>query len=130
MNNVEKELEIKAMDLLKSKWSHLYTFGYPKRPFPTNYENDLNCVLLGLYKSEKTYSYNDMVNFAKQQCDNLVETIKKEACVTTKSYFEASDKEIVNGVEIWEDNGSLCPTNIAIVNTEYIDKIYNEFEIK
>ena len=43
-----KELELEAMDMLKSKWSHLYMFGYPKRPFPTNYENDLNNVIIGL----------------------------------------------------------------------------------
>lgn len=29
------------MNLLKSKWSHLYQFGYPVKPFPTNYESDL-----------------------------------------------------------------------------------------
>jgi hypothetical protein len=43
----KEEIEQLAMDSLKGKWSHLYQFGYPTRPFPTNYENDLNCVMLG-----------------------------------------------------------------------------------
>ena len=45
---MNKELELEAMNMLKNKWSHLYTFGYPQRPFPTNYENDLNSVMIGL----------------------------------------------------------------------------------
>lgn len=44
MEAIEKE----AMDLLAAKWSHLFQFGYPKKPYPTNFENDLNCVMLGL----------------------------------------------------------------------------------
>ncbi len=51
----EGELEQMAMDLLKYKWAHLYSFGYPRRPFPTNYKNDLDCVLLGLYKTKAAY---------------------------------------------------------------------------
>ena len=43
-----EDIEKMAMDSLKDKWSHLYQFGYPTRPFPTNYHNDLNCVMLGL----------------------------------------------------------------------------------
>jgi hypothetical protein len=42
-----------AMDKLKDKWNHLYTFGYPQRPFPTNYENDLNNIKIGLYEGAK-----------------------------------------------------------------------------
>jgi hypothetical protein len=42
-----------AMDKLKNKWGHLYTFRYPKRPFPTNYENDLNNIKIGLYEGAK-----------------------------------------------------------------------------
>ncbi len=41
-------LEKLAMDSLKDKWSHLYQFGYPQKPYPTNYENDLNCIMLGM----------------------------------------------------------------------------------
>ena len=47
------EIEKVAMDKLKSKWPHLYTFGYPQRPFPTNYENDLNNIKAGLYEGAK-----------------------------------------------------------------------------
>jgi hypothetical protein len=59
-NNMEKEtleeasdIERIAMDKLKNKWGHLYTFGYPQRPFPTNYENDLNNIKIGLYEGTK-----------------------------------------------------------------------------
>jgi len=59
-NNMEKEIleeatdiERIAMDKLKNKWGHLYTFRYPKRPFPTNYENDLNNIKIGLYEGAK-----------------------------------------------------------------------------
>ena len=41
-----------AMDLLKSKWSHLYTFGYPTEPFPTSYKRDLDMVMLGICSEE------------------------------------------------------------------------------
>jgi hypothetical protein len=47
------DIERIAMDKLKNKWGHLYTFGYPKRPFPTNYENDLNNIKIGLYEGTK-----------------------------------------------------------------------------
>ena len=50
-HNKEKTVEEQAMDLLKDKWSHLFTFGYPSKPYPTNFENDLNCVMLGLLKA-------------------------------------------------------------------------------
>jgi hypothetical protein len=59
-----------AMDKLKNKWGHLYTFGYPQRPFPTNYENDLNNIKIGLYEgaewqAERMYSEEDMIFFAE-----------------------------------------------------------------
>jgi hypothetical protein len=50
INEIDK-IEKIAMDKLKHRWSHLYAFGYPKKPFPTNYENDLNNVKIGLYES-------------------------------------------------------------------------------
>jgi hypothetical protein len=54
-----------AMDKLKNKWGHLYIFGYPQRPFPTNYENDLNNIKIGLYegaewKAERMYSEEEV----------------------------------------------------------------------
>jgi hypothetical protein len=59
------EIEKIAMDKLKSKWEHLYTFGYPQKPFPTNYENDLNNVKVGLYEGanwmqERMYSEKEV----------------------------------------------------------------------
>ena len=57
----EDDVEKLAMEQLKSKWEHLYTFGNPKRPFPTNYENDLNMVMVGIYKAEENlYSEADI----------------------------------------------------------------------
>lgn len=49
----DEEIEKKAMDILKDKWSHLYSFGYPKKPFPINYQQDLAMVMLGIYKSQR-----------------------------------------------------------------------------
>ena len=76
------DIERIAMDKLKNKWGHLYTFdkwghlytfGYPQRPFPTNYENDLNNIKIGLYEGTKwqqeqdknKYSEEDMIFFAE-----------------------------------------------------------------
>ena len=61
---MSRELELEAMDMLKNKWSHLYMFGYPKRPFPTNYENDLNNVMLGLTSK---YVEKQKLEFAIEQ---------------------------------------------------------------
>lgn len=44
----KEDIEKLAIDSLRDKWSHLYQFGYPQKPYPTNYENDLNCVMLGM----------------------------------------------------------------------------------
>lgn len=67
--NLEEVAEIEklAMDKLKSRWEHLYTFGYPKRPFPTNYENDLNNIKIGLYEgfklqAERMYSKEEVLD--------------------------------------------------------------------
>lgn len=54
IEEVEEDIEKLAMDELKNKWAHLYLFGYPKRPFPTNYENDLNNVMIGYYKAAQS----------------------------------------------------------------------------
>lgn len=44
-----EEIEKMAMDSLKNKWSHLYWLDeYPKKPYPTNFENDLKNVMLGI----------------------------------------------------------------------------------
>jgi len=61
------DIERIAMDKLKNKWGHLYTFGYPQRPFPTNYENDLNNIKIGLYEGTKWQQermYSDMEEYS------------------------------------------------------------------
>ena len=83
------EIEKRAMDLLKSKWEHLYTFGYPQRPFPTNYENDLNMVKIGLYEgakwqAERGYTEEDMKQFGLYLGDNF----KKLKSKTIDEIFE------------------------------------------
>jgi hypothetical protein len=56
----KESIEKKAMDLLKDKWSHLYTFGYPKKPFPINYEHDLNIIKLGIWEGILLANSNDI----------------------------------------------------------------------
>lgn len=61
--NGDDDVEKLAMDTLKDKWSHLYQFGYPTKPFPTNYQNDLNCVMLGILQkqnSDKKFSLDEI----------------------------------------------------------------------
>lgn len=44
-----EEIEKMAMDSLKNKWSHLYFNNeYPKKPYPTGFENDLKNIMLGI----------------------------------------------------------------------------------
>jgi hypothetical protein len=73
------DIERIAMDKLKNKWGHLYTFGYPQRPFPTNYENDLNNIKIGLYEgakwqAERMYSEKDIYSLLDFIRNNAVET--------------------------------------------------------
>lgn len=49
--SIHSRIEILAMDELHKKWDHLYHFGYPNRPFPVNYQIDLNEAMLELYKN-------------------------------------------------------------------------------
>jgi ribonuclease HIII len=70
LEEVVLKIEQIAMDKLKDKWEHLYTFGYPKRPFPSQYERDLNNVKIGLYEgnkvqTEKVFTEADMILFAE-----------------------------------------------------------------
>ena len=65
---LEDDVEKLAMDKLISKWSHLYQFGYPKKPYPTNYENDLNIIMIGIYQAREKYRYTeDDMRIAIQQ---------------------------------------------------------------
>lgn len=52
----QETIEKIARDMLKDEWGHLYAFGYPEHPFPTNYENELNKVKLGIYEGQKLQS--------------------------------------------------------------------------
>jgi hypothetical protein len=84
----EFEIEKIAMDKLKSKWAHLYTFGYPQKPFPTFYENDLNNIKIGVYEGIKYQQEQD-----KQEIQDLkdrLDTIQK-----------SSEKvlQLINGME-------------------------------
>jgi len=48
-------VENQALVALKAegKWAHLFQFGKPQRPYPTNFENDLTHVMLGIYESKR-----------------------------------------------------------------------------
>ncbi len=74
---VEDDVEKLAMDELRSRWSHLYISGYPKRPFPTNYEHDLNMIMLGYYKAKaiKTFNEEDLRTFCKFYVTNQINSI-------------------------------------------------------
>jgi hypothetical protein len=70
----EDDVEKLAMDQLESKWNYLYQFGYPKKPYPSNYENDLNMVMVGIYKTKEKYKYSE---------DNLMKAIILSATSNT-----------------------------------------------
>lgn len=65
---MNKELELEAMDILKSRWNYLYIFGYPKKPYPKNYENDLNNVMIGLTSK---YVEKEKLEFAIEQLKEI-----------------------------------------------------------
>lgn len=88
-----KELELEAMDMLKSKWSHLYMFGYPKRPFPTNYENDLNNVIIGLTSK---WVEKQKLKFAIEQLNKLDTVLQVKISLLLDMCEESSDKEFYN----------------------------------
>jgi len=92
------DIERIAMDKLKNKWGHLYTFRYPQRPFPTNYENDLNNIKIGLYEgakwqAERMYSEEDMINFANFKINNLMKHVDKTG------FYLGTNKVL----EIWKE---------------------------
>jgi len=61
-------LEEQAFELLQKKWSHLYTFGFPKKPYPLFFENDFNSVMLGL---KLNHSEKDKLEFALEKIKNI-----------------------------------------------------------
>ena len=93
-------IERLAMDKLKNKWEHLYTFGYPQKPFPTNYENDLNNIKIGLHEgakwqAERMYSESDKImkflNTEKELKLSDAKTIER-----IKWYFETYFEQFKN----------------------------------
>ena len=84
-----------AMDKLKSKWEHLYTFGYPQEPFPKNYENDLNNIKVGLYEGakwqqERMYSEEEVLEIV-QTFNDVCERPNKPHQI--KNWFEQFKKK-------------------------------------
>ncbi len=97
------DIERIAMDKLKNKWGHLYTFGYPQRPFPTNYENDLNNIKIGLYEGTKWQAermYSEAIEFAEWIRIKNFQTTSKNNWIgldmkyyTTRELFEQFKKK-------------------------------------
>jgi hypothetical protein len=93
------DIERIAMDKLKNKWGHLYTFGYPQRPFPTNYENDLNNIKVGLYegakwKAQRMYSKFDLdAEITKLNTPDRYDNVKHK--------YNYSESDIVNLFDKW-----------------------------
>lgn len=91
-------LEKVAMDILKPKWDHLYISGYPTRPFPSSYQNEVNLVIRGLsefYEPEdnvvyyesipKPYEYNHDVPLHRFK--PLMKKIGGKIIAVTQMYF-------------------------------------------
>ena len=86
-------LDIRAMDLLKNRWSHLYTFGYPKKPYPTNYENDLNLVKLGMRGSTTQRKPDKEI---KDSIDQFVETNYRSSTEDIRSSMKLAIYDFLN----------------------------------
>ena len=91
------DIERIAMDKLKNEWEHLYTFGYPQRPFPTNYENDLNTIKIGLYEGakwqeERMYSEEEVIRILDKREDYLGTEPSIFDYLTNKKWFEQFKK--------------------------------------
>ena len=87
------DIERIAMDKLKNKWGHLYTFGYPQRPFPTNYENDLNNIKIGLYEGTKWQQEQDKNKYSEEDMTNYAMFILLNKLITPKEWFEQFKKK-------------------------------------
>jgi hypothetical protein len=80
-----------AMDKLKNKWGHLYIFGYPQRPFPTNYENDLNNIKIGLYEGTKWQQEQDKNKFSEEEVYSILEQAMKDDSIEELTYHYNGD---------------------------------------
>lgn len=85
------DVEKLAMDKLKIKWAHLYTFGYPQKPYPTNYESDLNLIKVGIYESQQ-------LNEKKFTLDDLRDAFKSGECYG-KTWSEFYNTDSVSRAE-------------------------------
>ena len=96
---VEDDVEKLAMDKLKGKWSHLYIGGYPKKPYPTNYENDLNMFMVGYYKAKsatKRYSKDDLIGFAEWIADSKIHGYSKQLYEAMIRHKVKTTKELLD----------------------------------
>jgi hypothetical protein len=123
---LEDDVEKLAMDKLKSKWSHLYQFGYPKKPYPTNYENDLNMVMVGIYQAKEKYKYTEedlrfaiknafmqgveRVPYLHQLEDNIIKALQQPKYPVA---FECDYEPIIPYQFTSEDNLEVKPKTIT-----------------
>ena len=86
--DVNKVEEI-AMYKLKDKWAHLYLFGLPKRPFPTEYERDLNNVIIGLYEGAKWQAER---MYSEEEVLELLDLLKRSIAEINHIKYTYKDK--------------------------------------
>jgi hypothetical protein len=131
---IEEAVDIEriAMDKLKNKWGHLYTFGYPQRPFPTNYENDLNNIKIGLYEGAK-YQAERMglmeieLNHTKTllaSCEKALEDRDKQA---ERGY---SEEEVKSAFKIGFNIGYGSPVSELDLKQQHCDRWFEKHKKK
>ena len=114
--NQEEDVEKLAMDELKDKWGHLYQFGYPKKPYPTNYEKDLNLIMVGYSKAaQKQYSEDDMKKAIEMAQKFNVDTQYDEYDVMHESFKHIySEEQIIQSLSTQQ-----FPTSVELTEEEY-----------
>jgi len=118
------DIERLAMDKLKNKWEHLYTFGYPQRPFPTNYENDLNNIKIGLHEGAKWQ--------AKQLFkDDAIQTLEKGLALLLKKQERMySEEELKSAFKIGFNIGYGSPVSELDLKQQHCDRWFEQFKKK
>jgi hypothetical protein len=98
--SLDSYVERLAMDLLKNKWSHLYTFGYPKVPYPSNYQNDFSVLFLELYKKSNPNQYT------QADIEKVIELARENHCYSDDSmhlcYSHDEILEQINSISVIE----------------------------
>jgi hypothetical protein len=99
LEGIPSYVEWLGINELKLKWSHLYVNGQlPKKPYPTNFENDLDKFMLGYYTAlEKEL-------FTEEDMRKAIELTRKEIKVPYEinggnvmfDYCYYSDEEIID----------------------------------